>query len=65
MIDNPETCKHCGSKNLLWDSSIIDKPSCPMKSRIATVFLGCEDCSETLKIHNVDSIVDYLNRTRP
>ncbi|QYW02195.1 hypothetical protein CPT_Sonora_094 [Stenotrophomonas phage Sonora] len=61
----PETCRHCGSRNLEWDTA--RRAQGPVSegrlksSEVATLFiLGCAECSETLQIVRAEDIAPLL-----
>ena len=60
-----ETCNNCGSKNLTWHcqaqnrSSVVDGRIC-MRDVGVIFFLGCDKCSETVKIIDGDVVAVAL-----
>ena len=67
-IDVPSYCKECGGLKLTWFTNIENR-SGVQEGRLRTqevscVFvLGCDNCSETLKVVSADKIAEMLNKT--
>jgi hypothetical protein len=63
-------CSNCGSKNLRWhvgkegSSYIADGRHC-MREISVIAFLGCEECSETLKTIQEHEVEEMLNKRNP
>jgi hypothetical protein len=61
-----KTCKNCGGTELSWTSSCKNysgvQDGLLKLNEIGAIFiLGCEECSETLKIVDGDRIAEFLN----
>ena len=58
-------CNDCGSTNLTWHSSIVNRSQVP-QGRLNThdmdcdFYLGCDNCSETLGVAGADAIAQHL-----
>ncbi|QHJ81263.1 MAG: hypothetical protein [Caudoviricetes sp.] len=63
----PRVCRECGSTALSWFAQNT-VPNGTQQNRLNThdvqcVFvLGCDDCSETLKIISADNIAEHFNK---
>lgn len=63
----PESCRHCGEKDgMTWSADVINKS--PIQNGrltlhdVSPVFvLGCEYCSETIRIVDASEIAGVLN----
>ena len=59
-------CKECGSESLTWFAHNANR-SGVMEGRLRThevsclFILGCDDCSETLKVVSADKIAERMN----
>lgn len=59
-------CRECGSESLTWFARNENRTGI-MEGRLRThevtcVFvLGCDDCSETLRVVSADKIVEHMN----
>ena len=59
-------CKECGSTALSWQTSIVNRSDVP-QGRLNTrdvecvFFLGCDHCSETLKMVSADKVACLMN----
>ena len=65
-IFNVKKCSNCQSKALSWQCGVQNTGVCQdgqisMNEVKAVFFLGCDDCSETLKIVDFEKIVSYMN----
>lgn len=62
----PESCRECGGTAFSWFTS-YETDSGVQQGRLRTsevkclFVLGCDDCSETLKIVSADKLADALN----
>lgn len=59
-------CTECGSENLKWFADVQNTGTCVdgrirMHETRAIFVLGCESCSETIRIVSGDEIADFLN----
>jgi hypothetical protein len=59
-------CKNCGSKKLKWHCSPVNLGGVQdgrirMHETEVIFYLGCEDCSETLKTLHGNVIAEFLN----
>lgn len=60
-------CPECGSANLIWDGTIAANNGAPQNNRLsindvhAEIYLGCEECSATVEILDLDAVVSMLN----
>jgi hypothetical protein len=60
------SCKECGSKSLTWFTQKVVFNGVP-QNRLNTsdvkcqFVLGCDDCSETLKVIRADTVAEHLN----
>lgn len=65
----PTICHVCGSENLEWDCC-AQNHGCVQDGRISmsevgvVFFLGCNECSETLKIVDGDEVAQVLNNIK-
>lgn len=66
MKNIPKICKNCQSDQLSWfcqpntTSGVVDG-RLKMSEIDVIFFLGCGECSETLKIVKGDDVAEYLN----
>ncbi len=63
----PTYCKECGSEKLSWSThnkTPSDVPDGRLRSNeVHCLFvLGCDECSETLKVVSADAIAEFLTR---
>ncbi|MNQ43188.1 hypothetical protein D3C85_569080 [compost metagenome] len=62
-------CKQCGSTSLFWFATNTNRTGV-MEGRLRTheitceFVLGCNDCSETLRVISADSLAEHMNRER-
>lgn len=62
-------CKVCGSAELTWQTSIINRSNV-QQGRLNTsemeclFFLGCDHCSETLATIGADKVTGFMNAQR-
>lgn len=59
-------CKECGSKHLKWQTSNTNRSNVQQgllnTSDVECLFfLGCDECSETLKTISADKVADLMN----
>lgn len=67
MITHNTKCKECGGSSLSWDSMPRNKSNVVegrLKTNEVTVdfFLGCDDCSATVRVVTANEMVQMLNR---
>lgn len=62
-------CPECGSKLMTWDATVINKTGVP-QGRLRTsevaglLYLGCDECSETVARVRMDEVTAFLNACR-
>lgn len=62
----PTECKECGSSQLTWQNSIVNR-SGVQQGRLNThdveclFFLGCDECSETLMTIGANKVASLMN----
>lgn len=59
-------CRECGSTSLTWDTAIrvmngVQQNRLNTQDVKCVFFLGCDECSETLKIVDADKVAALLN----
>lgn len=65
-----DKCRECGSTSLTWFATIECVNDVPHNRQnpndmVCRFVLGCDDCSETLRITEADKVADWLNRQEP
>lgn len=65
-----EKCRECGSTSLTWFTTIECVNDVPHNRQnpndmVCRFVLGCDDCSETLRITEADKVAGWLNREEP
>lgn len=65
-ITEIDVCTACGGTDLQWQDTNVIKNGVPQgRARTTDVqcllFLGCNECSETLAIFDIETIVQKLN----
>lgn len=63
----PESCKDCGSTQLTWHADVrnyggVQDGRLKMNEIGPIFYLGCDECSATLKIVDGDAIANEMNQ---
>lgn len=67
LLNSTKYCSECGSFDIIWDM-VMENKSGVQEGRLRTqdvsvlYFLGCADCSETLRVVSGQKILELLNK---
>lgn len=68
-MKTPSKCRACGSSELIWSTHMRNTgPAQDGRLRMHEVtcdfVLGCNECSETLRVVGADDVAEYLMQLR-
>lgn len=58
-LNEPTTCSNCGSDLLEW--GVSNRPSLVSQGGTVEAYLGCIECSETLRVVDADTFMLRIN----
>ena len=68
-MNQPKKCRECGSQFLSWQPCMVNTSGVVdgrlrLNEVTCNFILGCDDCSETLKIMSANDVAEVLNELR-